>query len=372
MSFLPQNACQSKKVGVFHTAFIGDLALCGSLIEGLYAAGHQVYLITNTPGAALYAHDSRIVSRVVVKKGKGFQKLRALFECARVVRSLHLDVLLVPHRSFTSTLIAFFSGVPRTVGFSSAAGSLLYGERRPYPKALHESERLSLLAPEDLVSSVLREQILNQGRPSLQGIRRPTAFFEAFPELESPVARFFLVSPGSVWKTKQYPADSFAAAAEMLLARHPSLVCVVAGGPSDAEALSAFFCRSQLWPTELQGRLRDATKCIPLADLPLVLARALFSLANDSAPLHIACGVGSPVVGIYGPTSPSTGFGPLGPRSRVVTRSSERDDPLSCQPCSSHGAKACPLGHWRCMAELSPRTVALAAESLVLLEEGGV
>ena len=356
-------AC-SLKVGLFHTAFIGDLALAGVLIEGLHAAGHTIALVSNGAGAALYAHDRRLSECVVVKKGKGLRKLLALLHCARVVKALELDVLLVPHRSLTSSLVAKLSGVKRTIGFASATGACLYAETKPYLLENHESERLLGLAPDDLVPCALRERIRQRG--NLLAEKRPDAFFESFPHLENENVPFFVVSPGSVWKTKQYPAAAFAQACRLLLERHSTLECVLAGGPSDTEARDAFLDAAKLWNKDLQKRLHDATHCIPLADLPLVLGRATLSLANDSAPFHIACGVNTPVVGIFGPTSATSGFGPQGSRALAVTLATEKGKPLPCQPCSKHGAKQCPLGHWRCMKELSAHTVASGAESLLV------
>jgi ADP-heptose:LPS heptosyltransferase len=248
---------RSLRVALFHTAFIGDLALAGTLIEGLHAAGHTIALVSNAAGSALYAHDKRLSERVVVKKGKGLRKLRALFECARALKALELDVLLVPHRSLTSSLIAKLSGVRRTIGFASATGACLYKETKPYLLECHESERLLSLAPDDLVPSALRGGLRLRG--NLQAEGRPHAFFEAFPHLERENIGFFVVSPGSVWKTKQYPAAAFAQACRLLLERHSRLECVLAGGPSDTEARNAFLNAASLWNKDLQKRLHDAT-----------------------------------------------------------------------------------------------------------------
>ena len=66
-------------------------------------------------------------------------------------------------------------------------------------------------------------------------------------------------------------------------------------------------------------------------------------ISNDSGPMHIACALGVPTVGIFGPTTKELGFFPYGRNNSVV------QVPLSCRPCALHGSKKCPRGHFLCM-----------------------
>jgi heptosyltransferase-2 len=87
------------------------------------------------------------------------------------------------------------------------------------------------------------------------------------------------------------------------------------------------------------------------------IRRATVLVTNDSAPLHFAQAVDTPTVAIFGSTVPSFGFGPRGPRDRVV-----QVDGLPCRPCSAHGPPSCPLGHHLCMKSLSVQDVLQAIE----------
>src|SRR5207244_1510814 len=78
------------------------------------------------------------------------------------------------------------------------------------------------------------------------------------------------------------------------------------------------------------------------------IRRAVVLVTTDSAPLHFAQAVDTPTVAIFGSTVPSFGFGPRGPRDRVVQVGG-----LACRPCSAHGPPSCPLGHHLCMKSLS-------------------
>jgi heptosyltransferase-2 len=75
--------------------------------------------------------------------------------------------------------------------------------------------------------------------------------------------------------------------------------------------------------------------------------------------MHMATGVGTRVVALFGPTVEPFGFYPDTKQATVL----ERD--LSCRPCSAMGTERCPLGHHRCLADILPDEVAAAVQRLV-------
>ena len=87
-------------------------------------------------------------------------------------------------------------------------------------------------------------------------------------------------------------------------------------------------------------------------------ARLLIS--NDSAPVHLASAMQTPVIEIYGATVPEFGFTPFGVPHRIVQR-----EGLSCRPCGIHGGNVCPIGTFECMKSITPRDVLAAAEELL-------
>jgi heptosyltransferase-2 len=109
----------------------------------------------------------------------------------------------------------------------------------------------------------------------------------------------------------------------------------------------------------------DAVGKLGLLASAELIARAAAIVTNDSAPLHLASAMGTPTVAIFGPTVPDFGFGPLAPRRVVVGR-----DGLSCRPCHRHGPERCPLGHWRCMREISAGEI--ADRTVELIHDGTI
>lgn len=95
---------------------------------------------------------------------------------------------------------------------------------------------------------------------------------------------------------------------------------------------------------------QDFTNRTGLRETCGLMERADLLITADSGPMHLACGVGTPVVALFGPTAKAWGFYPAGPRDTVL----ELD--LDCRPCSLHGAKSCPRG-FECLAGISPEKV---------------
>ena len=156
------------------------------------------------------------------------------------------------------------------------------------------------------------------------------------------------LAPGATWATKRWAPERFAAVGEALHARGYGLV--LCAGPGDAPAVAAFkaSCRAPL-----------AADLTPL-DVPGVaaaLAQVRLLVACDSGPVHLAAAVGTPALALFGPTS-VVRWGPR-PPGRALSLG------LPCQPCSNHGGERCPLGHHRCLADLSADRVLEAAGELL-------
>jgi heptosyltransferase-1 len=121
-----------------------------------------------------------------------------------------------------------------------------------------------------------------------------------------------LINPGAGWGAKRWPLERYAVVAKELIAK--DFRVVVNAGPG--EELLAEGLHKATWAPPLTFSLNQ---------LISLTRRVALVIAGDTGPLHLACALGRPVVGIYGPTDPSRN-GPYGTRFKVLRSPESRRD----------------------------------------------
>jgi heptosyltransferase-2 len=321
---------------VIQTSFLGDTVLTTPLIAELAKWGPvdvvttpaSATLLVNHPGTrAIIPYDKRGVDRGV----RGFLKL-----AGRLRRGAY-DAAYLAQGSIRSAALALAAGIRRRVGFATSAGRVLYTQRIEYRDDLHHAARLLLLAkPTEIPSPGDIRPRLYPGIPERGAVDRLLALHDALND-----APLVTLAPGSVWATKRWPYY-----AELARELAPRARVVVLGSTADAP-LAAAVCAAA------GDAAVNAAGALTLLGSAELIRRSSVLVTNDSAPQHLASAVDTPTITIFGPTVPAFGFGPLAQRSTTVGI-----DSLACRPCDRHGPRRCPLGHWRCMREVSPGDVA--------------
>lgn len=108
-------------------------------------------------------------------------------------------------------------------------------------------------------------------------------------------SEFYVLSPGGGWRSKCWPPERFGGL-HRELARRRGWRGVLSYGPGE-EALAEKVRRAA-------GDPEPIVLALDLAHLMALLRRAKFVVAADTGPLHLAVALGTPVVGLYGPTAP--------------------------------------------------------------------
>ncbi len=109
---------------------------------------------------------------------------------------------------------------------------------------------------------------------------------------------------------------------------------------------------------------RDFTNSTSLRETCALLRAADVLITNDSGPMHLAAGVGTPVIAMFGPTARVWGFYPQGMHDIVL----EQD--LDCRPCSLHGKNQC-AKRCVCLNDISPATALDAVLTALSNDQGG-
>jgi heptosyltransferase II len=321
-----RNSALPASVLVVQTGFLGDAVLASGMLRALRALGvERVGMLVRDEVAEIYAgHPGVSTLHRLDKRRRG-----ATREMARELRDAAYDAAIVAHRSARSTLLARRAGIARRIGYRQSELGLLHTERVHYSIAAHELDRNAMLVERlgAIVDRSARRSWLVPRDQAVSAIRGRGA------------DGAIVIAPGSVWATKRWHEERFAALARRLRERGERVLLV--GSAHDAELCRGIAASGGIPASDvLAGELS-------LGELVAVCSVASRVVANDSAPLHIAEAVGTSVSAIFGPTVPEFGFGP------TLDGSAALGVELPCRPCRIHGGPRCPIGTHECMTRVS-------------------
>ncbi|MFO0773128.1 MAG: lipopolysaccharide heptosyltransferase II [Nitrospiraceae bacterium] len=251
------------------------------------------------------------------------------------LRQVGFDLVVDLQGLFRSGAATWMTGCPIRVGLANAreGSHLCYTHRVPVPSPdIHAVDRYLLVAqalgcPASPVAFPLRATDADRDRVE-------TALVQAGFDRTRPCVAMLT---SARWVTKRWPLASFVTVAQRL--REDGVQTIVIG--SEADRVDGRTMAGQAGAIDMTGRTS-------LAELPALLGRVSCVVTNDSGPMHIAAAVGTPVVALFGPTSPQR-TGPYGTGHHVLGVS------LECRPCYSRTCRhGVPL---ECLTAISPEHV---------------
>ena len=214
-----------------------------------------------------------------------------LRNCVRRLRARRYTCAIDFQGLYKSAILTVLSGAPRRVGFNRHAAregiaAALYTQRAACPTGHVVVQNLALAEAVGARKTVCRFPV------------------QVPPEAEAEVSRwlassglgeFFVLSPGGGWRSKCWPPERYGELCRDLERRY-GWGGAVNHGPGEEEVAEAV-CRAAA----------PAKPLLLSADIPQLMAllrRAKVVVAGDTGPLHLAVALGTPVVGLYGPTDP--------------------------------------------------------------------
>jgi heptosyltransferase-2 len=246
------------------------------------------------------------------------------------------DIAYVLPNSLKSALLPFLASIPKRVGYLGEARVGLLTHRLKNPK-----DKPPMVAFYSALSG--EKEGLTLDRPRLQlGAAQVQAALHA---AGLAAGEYYVFAPGAEYgPAKRWPAIHFAE-----LARGLDAPAVLLGSAKEAD-----LCQ------EIAGAAGES-KCLNLAGkTPLLQAFALIAAAravisNDSGLMHVAAAFGVPQAAVFGSSSPLH-TPPLNDNARVLWLKEDPayQPPLDCAPCFQ---RECPLGHTRCLYDITPERV---------------
>ncbi len=270
----------------------------------------------------------------------------------RHLRASKFDLAVLLPNSFRSALLARLGGVRRRVGYDRGGRGFLLTDRLSPPR-----NPAGAFLPTPIVEYYLKTaQHLGCPVTSHQVELFTTRSDESAADRawerlglrrHSPVITFN--TGGAFGPAKSWPTAHFADLALRIVNESDASILVVCG-PAERDSALAIVAKA------------DHPRVVSLADEPpsigltkACVKRSALMVTTDSGPRHFAAAFGVPVVSLFGPT-------------RIAwTRTSHPhaihlQQPVPCGPCQKG---ICPLGHHRCMIELTPETVHRAVRRLM-------
>ncbi|MBI5554344.1 MAG: lipopolysaccharide heptosyltransferase II [Elusimicrobia bacterium] len=323
-----------KRILIIQTAFLGDVVLTIPLVMAVKKAFPDSYLsVMVTPAVKEILENNPAIDEIIVfdKKGKD-RSWPAFWKLAAKIKAHNFNVALLPHRSFKSVWLCFLARIPKRIGFNISAGSFLLTAQVPYGKSknIHEIDRnLDLLKPlgvKDEKSAIFLD-------PGPEAVNYALEFCNDYEIKAGDLV--IGINPGSVWPTKRYATEKYAALADRLIQGLKATVIII-GSPADVPVADKMAREMRETAINLAGRTT-------ISQITAVMKRFNLLVSNDSGAMHIAVALGVPVVAIFGPTTQDFGFFPYSTKDLVV----EKD--LPCRPCGKHGGMRCPKNNFLCL-----------------------
>ena len=313
-----------KKFLAIQTAFTGDVVLATAIPEKLHRffPDAQIDFLVRKGNEGLLL-DHPFLNKVLVWNKKE-NKNKNLFNLLKKIRKEKYDTVINLQRFASTGILTGFSGAKEKIGFNKNPFSFLFTKKVTHDisNKKHEVERNNELIQHFTDNSFTKPHLY----PSVAD----------YNEIEKYTLQpYVCMMPASVWFTKQYPVEKWID----LINNFPNTYTIfLLGGKEDVD-----LCK-KIKEKSINNKVEILAGKLNFLSSVALMKNAVMNYTNDSAPLHFASAVDAPVTAIFCSTVPAFGFYPLSTKSFIV----ETKEILTCRPCSLHGLKACPLGHFKC------------------------
>jgi heptosyltransferase-2 len=311
--------------------WIGDAVMTEPLLRRLHARGERLTVAALPWVAPAYRAMPQVAELIELPFRHGGLQWKARRALGRDLRG-RFDTAYVLPNSLKSALLPFLAGVPRRVGYFGEARVGLLTHRLKNPK--HKPPMVAFY------SALSGEAGVEQDIPRLV---LPPAQVEAVLQQQGLVrGGYVVIAPGAEYgPAKRWPY--FGALAALV-----DVPVVLLGSGKEAELCDAIRAHAPEHCRSLAGQTS-------LLEAFALIAGAGRVVSNDSGLMHVAAAFGVPQVALFGSSSPLH-TPPLNGRAKVVWLKQDPSylPPLDCSPCFQ---RDCPLGHFRCLNDVSPARV---------------
>lgn len=327
-----------ERVLVIKLSALGDVVLASAALRAIREQYAQSASVTCLTGAA--AKDALLrcpyIDRLTVIDRQGKDRgVRGLWKTGALLRRLYFDTVIDLQNNKASHLLAFLSGATRRYGYDNGKYSFLLNHRVKDPGTamgpVDHQFRLLQAAGIDARDRHLEIWPSDEDKAMIDDVLAG----EWLAQNQKLVG--FNVSASRKWQTKRLPAQTLARICEQLGQR--DVLPVMTG--TDADKAFAQYCAGLARGTKVINMCGRTT----VNQLACLIRACAVYVSGDSAPLHVAAAVGTPLVAVFGPTDPARHMPPAH-KAAVIRKD------LSCAPCYRPSCRK-----RRCMTAVTPDEV---------------
>jgi heptosyltransferase II len=316
--------------------WIGDAVMTEPLMRRLHARGERLTVGALPWVAPVYRAMTQVAEVIEFPFAHGGLQWTARRTLAKQLRG-QFDAAYVCPNSLKSALLPWWANIPCRVGYQGESRSVLLSDALPNPP---KGARPPMVA---FYSALSGDADITNDRPQLQ--LAPQAVDQALADMGLQRGAYYVFAPGAEYgPAKRWPVGHFSE-----LARSLRLPVVLLGSAKEAEV-----CEAIAAPVNAQqpGKCLNLAGKTSLAHAFAAITATKSIVSNDSGLMHVAAALGVPQVAVFGSSSPLH-TPPLSDQARVLWLKNDASyqPPLDCAPCF---ARECPLGHTRCLVDISP------------------
>lgn len=339
----------SRKILVVGPSWVGDMVMAQSLFMTLKQQAPNAIIDVLAPSWSLpvIARMPEVNQGIALPIGHGKLRLCERYKIGRRLKQHHYDEAIVLPRSMKSALVPFFANAKQRTGYR---GEFRYGllnniyslDKSRLPQTVQKFVALAHPKAETQAPEIPFPQLkVDRAHQKKQCDRLKL-------QTDRPAVAFM---PGAEYgPAKQWPAEYFAQLARKLLASGQSVW--ILGSQKDAPT------GEQIIRHVESPHIHNLCGQTSLTDVIDLLAGCQQAICNDSGLMHIAAAVNTPLVAIYGSSSPQM-------TPPLTTQASLAYLNLNCSPCFK---RICPLGHTDCLKKISPEAVLKLSQSMPVKE----
>jgi len=315
-----------KRILIVEVNWLGDVLFSTPFIRAIREKYPDSHIACMTiPRTREVLEDNPRINELIIYDEEGIhESLIGKIKLIREIKKKHFDLVIILHRSVTRAFMMYLARIPCRAGYATKRRGFLLTKRVDMPEVedIHKVDYFLTIARAfecDTSNKNCEFFIKDKEKRNIRNILEKSGVKEN--------DLLVVLNPGGNWPPKRWKEERYAALGDELISRY-GVKIAISGAEKDIEKAG-----------KIANMMKRAKPVIfagttSLKELGALMERADFVISGDSGPMHIALSVGSKVIALFGPTSPSL----TGPSGDGEYRVIQKD--VGCEiPCYEFGCR---------------------------------